>query len=83
MRNVDRILAELAAFTDEQRSLAWSPQPPYAPTGPHDCRSGGPPSARHGACGVDFNLETARARWLQARFRWSRENGAREGEGPL
>lgn len=83
MRTVDWILSELAVFTDEQRSLAWSPQPPYAPTGPHDCRCGAPPAFRHGACGLDFNLETAHARWLQARFRWSRERGRRNEEMPI
>jgi hypothetical protein len=53
-------------FTDEQRSLAWSPQPPFESTGAGDCRVGG-------NCGLNFNCETARARWAQARHRWNRE----------
>jgi hypothetical protein len=63
---VDEIIEHLARFTDEQRSLAWSPQPPFESDGGHDCRMGG-------SCGLDFNRGTARARWLQARFRWLRE----------
>jgi len=62
-----QILAQLAIFTDEQRSLAWSPEPPYQPTGPHDCRIGAD-------CGLDFNYETPRARWRRARYRWTKEN---------
>jgi hypothetical protein len=26
-----------------------------------------------GSCGLDFNRETAHARWIQARHRWNRE----------
>jgi hypothetical protein len=63
---VDEIVASLACFTDEQRSLAWSPEPPFESTGAHDCRVGG-------SCGLDFNRETARARWIQARHRWNSE----------
>jgi hypothetical protein len=63
---VDEIIAGLAFFTDEQRSLAWSPEPPFESTGASDCRVGG-------SCGLDFNRETARARWIQARHRWNRE----------
>ena len=63
---VDEIIAACAVFTDEQRGLAWSPEPPFASAGTHDCRVGG-------SCGLDFNRETARARWLQARHRWNRE----------
>jgi hypothetical protein len=63
---VDEIIAALAVFTTEQRSLAWSPEPPFASAGAHDCRPGG-------SCGLDFNRETARARWILARHRWSRE----------
>jgi hypothetical protein len=63
---VDEIIAGLALFTDEQRSLAWSPQPPFASAGASDCRMGG-------SCGLEFNWETARARWIQARHRWNRE----------
>jgi hypothetical protein len=63
---VDDIIAELAVFTVEQRSLAWSPEPPFASAGAHDCRIGG-------SCGLDFNRETAHARWIQARHRWNTE----------
>jgi hypothetical protein len=63
---VDEIIAQLGVFTVEQRSLAWSPEPPFASLGAHDCRMGG-------SCGLDFNRETAHARWMQARHRWSRE----------
>jgi hypothetical protein len=65
-RTVDEIIAALALFTVEQRSLAWSPQPPFESAGAHDCRMGG-------SCGLDFNRETAPARWIQARLRWNRE----------
>ena len=63
---VNQIIQQLAHFTAEQRSLAWSPQPPFQSTGAHDCRVGG-------NCGLDFNRETPRARWRQARYRWNRE----------
>lgn len=63
---VDEIILELSFFSPEQRSLAWSPEPPFASTGPHDCRMGG-------NCGLDFNRETRHARWLQSRHRWNRE----------
>lgn len=63
MRTVDEIIEQLAVVTDEQRSLAWSPMPPFTPAGPLDCRLG---------CGIDFNFETPRARWIQARRRWQR-----------
>jgi hypothetical protein len=63
---VDEIIAGFALFTVEQRSLAWSPEPPFESAGASDCRVGG-------SCGLDFNRETARARWIQARHRWNRE----------
>jgi hypothetical protein len=63
---VAEIISELSLFTTEQRSLAWSPEPPFASTGPHDCRMGG-------NCGLDFNRETRHAQWLQSRHRWNRE----------
>jgi hypothetical protein len=63
---VDEIIAECAVFTAEQRSLAWSPEPPFESAGATDCRLGG-------SCGLDFNRETARARWIEARHRWNRE----------
>jgi hypothetical protein len=66
IRTVDEIIAQLSRFTDEQRSLAWSPEPPFAGTGAHDCRIGG-------SCGLDFNYETPRARWIRARHRWNQE----------
>jgi hypothetical protein len=65
-RTVDEIIAALAVFTVEQRSLAWSPEPPFESEGPSNCRLGG-------NCGLDFNRETRRARWIQARHRWNRE----------
>jgi hypothetical protein len=60
---VDEIIQLLARFSPEQRSLAWSPQPPFESLGASDCRAGG-------NCGLDFNHETARARWVQARYRY-------------
>ncbi len=63
---VDEIILQLSYFTAEQRSLAWSPEPPYVSLGAGDCRHGG-------NCGLHFNYETPRARWVQARFRWNRE----------
>jgi hypothetical protein len=66
MLTVNQIIHQLSHFTDDQRSLAWSPQPPFQSTGAHDCRVGG-------NCGLDFNRETPRARWRQARYRWNRE----------
>jgi hypothetical protein len=65
-RTVDEIIADLAVFSDEQRSLAWSPEPPFESTGAGDCRPGG-------SCGLDFNDETRRAQWRRARFRMRRE----------
>ena len=66
LHTVDEIITGLAVFTVEQRSLAWSPEPPFESAGANDCRMGG-------SCGLDFNRETPRARWLQARHRWNRE----------
>jgi hypothetical protein len=66
MRSIDSIVVILARFTDEQRSLAWSPMPGEEGSGPHDCRVGA-------NCGLDFKLGTRRARWLQARHRWVTE----------
>jgi len=63
---VDEIIAGSAVFTIEQRSLAWSPEPPFESAGASDCRLGG-------SCGLDFNRETPRARWMQARHRWNCE----------
>jgi hypothetical protein len=60
---LDEIIERLAQFTPEQRSLAWSPQPPFESLGGSDCRMGG-------NCGLDFNYQTRRARWLQARYRY-------------
>jgi hypothetical protein len=65
-RTVDAIIADLAIFTDEQRSLAWSPEPPRESTGAADCRPGG-------SCGLDFNTETPHAQWVRARRRMKRE----------
>lgn len=66
MPTIDEILDHLSRFTDQQRSLAWSPEPPFVSTGAHDCRIGG-------SCGLDFNYETPRARWIRARHRWRQE----------
>lgn len=66
MRTVETIIAELKVFSDEQRSLAWSPCPPPELSGPHDCRIGG-------SCGLDGFGETMRSRWITARFRWAKE----------
>jgi hypothetical protein len=73
---VDEIILELSFFTTEQRALAWSPEPPFASTGPHDCRMGG-------NCGLDFNRETRHARWLQSRHRWNREQKKLQASLPL
>jgi hypothetical protein len=70
-RTVDQIIRQLLLFTAEQRSLAWSPQPPFQSAGAGDCRRGG-------NCGLDFNHGTARARWTQARHRFIREQKIRE-----
>jgi hypothetical protein len=59
---VDEVIQLLAQFTPEQRSLAWSPQPPFRTTGASDCRIGG-------NCGLDLNYQSPRARWVQARYR--------------
>ena len=59
---VDEIIQLLEQFTPEQRSLAWSPQPPFRSMGASDCRIGG-------NCGLDLNYQTPRARWIQARYR--------------
>jgi hypothetical protein len=72
---VDEIIAGLAFFTVEQRSLAWSPEPPFESAGANDCRMGG-------SCGLDFNRETARARWIQARHRWNREQKKLQDTSP-
>jgi hypothetical protein len=66
LRTCDEIIRQLSYFTVEQRSLAWSPEPPFQSTDAGDCRAGG-------NCGLDFNRETRRARWVQARHRWNRE----------
>jgi hypothetical protein len=63
---VEEIILQQSRFTAEQRSLAWSPEPPFQSTGAGDCRLGG-------NCGLDFNRESARARWVQARHRWNLE----------
>ena len=63
---VDQIIERLSRFTPEQRSLAWSPEPPFESQGGADCRLGG-------SAGLDFNLGTRRARWVQARYRYLKE----------
>ena len=62
----DEISRRISYITAEQRSLAWSPEPPYVSSGAGDCRPGG-------NCGLNFNPETPRARWILARYRWRRE----------
>jgi hypothetical protein len=68
---VDQIIERLSRFTPEQHSLAWSPQPPFESLGAADCRRGG-------NCGLDFNYQTRRARWIQARSRYRKHT--REGK---
>lgn len=63
---VEDVIEALSHLTDAQRSLAWSPEPPFESFGAHDCRVGG-------SCGLDFSRGTSRARWIQARHRWNRE----------
>ena len=70
---VDDVIQELSHFTVEQRSLAWSPEPPFESVGAHDCRVGG-------NCGLDFSRGTAHARWIQARHRWNREQRKLRGQ---
>jgi hypothetical protein len=67
----DEIIQLLAHFTPEQRSLACSPQPPFESMGASDCRIGG-------NCGLDFNHESPRARWVQARHRYQQEQKRHE-----
>jgi hypothetical protein len=57
----------------DQRSLAWSPEPPFVSLGGADCRPGG-------SCGLDFNRETPRARWIHARYRQGREQKGLPGQ---
>ena len=72
---VDEIIHLLAQFTPEQRSLAWSPQPPFQSLGASDCRIGG-------NCGLDLNHESARARWVHARYRYQHEQKHFQNESP-
>lgn len=51
-------------MTDEQRSLAWSPRPPFEPTGGTDCRFGG-------SVGIDW--ESRRTLWTLARYWYRKE----------
>lgn len=62
----EQIVDILGYFSDEQRSLAWSPEPPYESLGGSDCRPGG-------SAGFDVNGETRRSRWVRARVRWNKE----------
>ena len=70
---VDELIQLLDRFTPEQHSLAWSPQPPFKSLGPSDCRMGG-------NCGLHFNHETARARWVQARYRYQQQQKVSRGD---
>jgi hypothetical protein len=62
----DEFHALLRHFTDEQKSLAWCPEPPYESEGGSDCRMGG-------SCGLDLSGESRRSQWVRARFRFRRE----------
>jgi hypothetical protein len=62
----EEVVNALGYFTDEQRSLAWSPEPPFESLGAGDGRAGGSP-------GFDIGGETARGRWIRARVRWNKE----------
>jgi hypothetical protein len=62
----EQVVDRLSQFTDDERSLAFSPEPPFEPSGAGDCRPGG-------NAGLNFNPETRRAKWVRARFRWHRE----------
>jgi hypothetical protein len=62
VKTVDQIIAECAMLTDEQRSLAYSPEPPYESAGAGSCFRGG-------NCGLDLNAESRRAKWVRARHR--------------
>ena len=70
-RTYDQIWADLAIFTDAQRSLAWMPEPPHVPT--HG-------DTNHGLGGV-FGDESLKANWIRARYRWNREQKAISGLG--
>ncbi len=61
-----QMLLEQAKVTDEQRSMAWMPEPPREPLGAGDCRFGG-------GSGLDFYDDSLHARWRRARFRYQRE----------
>lgn len=65
---VNEIIARLAAFTDEQRSLAFCPMPPKESVGGSDCRPGG-------SCGLDFSFDSFRSRVRQAKFRFRKHEG--------
>jgi hypothetical protein len=66
VRSVDEVIRELSHFTVEQRSLAWSPEPPVEACGASDCRVGGD-------CGLDFDRNSRHSQWGLARYRWKRE----------
>lgn len=61
----EQVLARLAVFTDAQRSLAHSPEPPHKSYA-SDCRAGG-------SCGLSGLGELPRDKWRSARFRLARE----------
>jgi hypothetical protein len=67
---VNQIIARLAMFTDEQRSLAFCPMPPKESAGGSDCRPGG-------SCGLDFSFESLCSRVRQAKFRFRKHEGAK------
>lgn len=62
----DEIFQLLGYLTEEQVSLAHSPEPAFESLGGSDCRRGG-------SCGLDLNGDTRRSRWVRARVRWNKE----------
>jgi hypothetical protein len=67
---VTQIIARLAVFTDEQRSLAFCPMPRRELVGPCDSRMGGD-------LGLDLNCESFRNRVIRAKFRFRKHEGAK------
>jgi hypothetical protein len=71
LRSAEDIMIEGKSLTNEQISLAWSPEPPRERFGPFDCRRGGD-------CGIDLSGESCLSRWRAARFRWLRQRRKEE-----
>lgn len=68
----EQVVDALGYFTDEQRSLAWSPEPPFESHGAGDCRPGG-------GSAIDFNGDSRRSRWVRARVRFNKEQAKLRG----